>query len=163
MRKGNFAATHISAFKIDCLVKMDVEQLLSRGKTERLSPVDGCVDERSIDEVLASDNPDDPIKVFVFPTGWYAQECSFVQRKDGKHEDDGWLVTYVFNESQLDEIGEAPPDARSELWVIDAVGMREVVCRVVLPQRVPYGMHGNWFSEEQIVNQRDVETFRHEY
>ncbi|GAQ46429.1 hypothetical protein AtubIFM55763_000812 [Aspergillus tubingensis] len=163
MRKGNFAATHISAFKIDCLVKMDVEHLLSRGKTERLSPVDGCVDERSIDEVLASDNPDDPIKVFAFPTGWYAQECSFVPRKDARHEDDGWLVTYVFDESQLDENGEAPPDARSELWVIDAVGMREVVCRVVLPQRVPYGMHGNWFSEEQIVNQRDVDTFRHEY
>ncbi|CAK41018.1 9-cis-epoxycarotenoid dioxygenase [Aspergillus niger] len=139
-----------SAFKIDCLVKVDVEQLLSQGKTERLSPVGGCVDERSIDEVLASDNPDDPIKVFAFPTGWYAQECSFVPRKDGKYEDDGWLVTYVFDESQLDENGEAPPHSRSELWVIDAVGMREVVCRVLLPQRVPYGMHGNWFSEEQI-------------
>jgi len=38
--------------------------------------------------------------------------------------------------------------------------MKEVVCRVKLPQRVPYGLHGNWFSEEEILNQRPVETIR---
>lgn len=69
---------------------------------------------------------------------------------------------HVFDESQLNENGDAPPKSHNELWAIDAVEMEEVVCRVVLPQRMPYGMHGNWSSEEQIVNQRDVRRFRTE-
>ncbi|RAL04302.1 carotenoid oxygenase family protein [Aspergillus ibericus CBS 121593] len=160
MRNGNFATSHISSYKIDCLVKMDVQHLLLQAKSDPPSPVYGCVDKRSIADILASKNRDDPIRAFAFPSGWYAQECSFVPRRDGKSEDDGWLVTYVFNESQLDENGDAPPSSHSELWVIDAVRMTDVVCRVVLPQRVPYGMHGNWFPEEQIVNQRYVREFR---
>jgi len=46
------------------------------------------------------------------------------------------------------------------VWVLDASGMRDVVCRIRLPQRVPYGLHGNFFSENMISNQRDVEKFR---
>jgi hypothetical protein len=38
--------------------------------------------------------------------------------------------------------------------------MKTVVARVKLPQRVPYGLHGNWFSEEEILNQRPVERIR---
>lgn len=97
------------------------------------------------------------------PKGWYAQESRFVPRRDGESEDDGWLLTYVFDEGQLDVVtGEVrvDVDVRSELWVIDAKGMREVVCRVVLPQRVPYGLHGNWFSEDEVLGQRAVERFR---
>ncbi|PBP17124.1 retinal pigment epithelial membrane protein [Diplocarpon rosae] len=40
------------------------------------------------------------------------------------------------------------------------VKMKEVVCRVQLPQRVPYGLHGNWFSEQEILRQRPVERIR---
>ncbi|RAL11925.1 carotenoid oxygenase family protein [Aspergillus homomorphus CBS 101889] len=160
MRTGDFAKAFISNFKVDCLVKIDVAALLARGLFDPPAQVDGCVDKRSISEVLVSDDKDDPIKVFALPDEWYAQECSFIPRKDGKSEDDGWLVTYVFDESQLDDGGVAPEDSRSELWIIDAVGMKEVVGRVILPQRVPYGMHGNWFPEEQILGQRDIERFR---
>ncbi|GKZ26545.1 hypothetical protein AbraCBS73388_002789, partial [Aspergillus brasiliensis] len=107
-------------------------------------------------------DPHDPIKIFALPSGYYAQECSFVPRKDSVSEDDGWLVTYVFDEAWLDDRGFPLPDAHSELWIIDAVSMKDVVGRVVLPQRVPYGMHGNWFSEEEILNQRGVHQFRTE-
>jgi hypothetical protein len=31
---------------------------------------------------------------------------------------------------------------------------------VQLPTRVPYGLHGNWFTEEQIKSQRAVESVR---
>ena len=77
-------------------------------------------------------------------------------------EDDGWLVTYVFDESQLNENGEVSEDSKSELWIIDATGMEDVVAKVILPQRVPYGMHGNWFPQDEIINQRDYSDIRTE-
>lgn len=51
----------------------------------------------------------------------------------------------VYDESHLlpDGTPSTGPDAGSELWVIDAKrmgdGMDAVVCRIKLPQRVPYG------------------------
>ena len=66
----------------------------------------------------------------------------------------------MFDESQLDANGEAGSGAKSELWVIDAREMREVICKVKLPQRVPYGLHGNWFSEKEVLGQRGVESIR---
>jgi len=77
-------------------------------------------------------------------------------------EDDGWLVTYVFDESQLNENDEVSEDSKSELWIIDAIGMKGVVAKVILPQRVPYGMHGNWFPQDEIINQRDYSDIRTE-
>jgi carotenoid cleavage dioxygenase-like enzyme len=160
MTEGNFVATHKTSVKIDCLVKIDVQNLLQQAEQRPQLQVNGCVDQRSIKEILATNDEQDPIQVFALPHGWYAQECSFVKRNGGTSEDDGWLVTYVFDESQLDANGDAPVTSRSELWVIDAHTMRDVVAKVLLPQRVPYGMHGNWFSEEQVLNQREVDEFR---
>ncbi|KAI9709388.1 MAG: hypothetical protein M1812_007724 [Candelaria pacifica] len=158
---SSFGAALGRAVKIDSLVKLDVQTLIARGKRKSPTPVSGCVDMRSVSEVLASEDPQDPIKVFKMPPGWYAQESSFVARKNGDSEDDGWLVTYVFDESQLDENGECWSDAKSELWVIDARNMKDVIARVYLPQRVPYGLHGNWFSEVDVLGQRPFETVRH--
>lgn len=158
---SNFSASLGRAVKIDALVKVDVLTLIARGLASPPTQIRGCVDTRSSQEILASTNPDDPIRVFKMPEGWYAQEASFVPRKDAKTEDDGWLLTYVFDESQLDERGEAPPGAKSQLWVIDAKNMKEVVCKVLLGQRVPYGLHGRWFSEEEIGAQRAFEGVRH--
>lgn len=123
-------------------------------------PIIGCVDHRSVSEILAEDDPEDVIKIFKLPPGWYAQESRFVPRKNGQDEDDGWVLSYVFDESQLDEHGDANGDATSELWIIDAKQMKEVVCRIKLPQRVPYGLHGNWFSEQDLENQRPVQRVR---
>jgi len=143
-------------------VKIDAETLTLLGKKdENLQPVSGCVDTRSVDEVLQSDRLDDPIQVFKLPPGYYAQESRFVPRANAKTEDDGFLLFYVFDESQLDENGECRQDAKSELWIVDAKDMKAVIGKVVLPQRVPYGLHGNWFSERQILHQRPVENTRH--
>ncbi|OAP57521.1 hypothetical protein AYL99_08259 [Fonsecaea erecta] len=159
--RGTFRAALGRAVKIDCLVKADVESLIKRGKTYSLaghSP--DCVDTRSVDEILLSQQEDDPISIFRLPRGWFAQEPHFVPRENGTHEDDGWLLTYVFDESQLDSSGECRPDAKSELWVIDARDMKTLVARVYLTQRVPYGLHGHFFTEEQIKSQRPVGTIR---
>ncbi|KAI9674050.1 MAG: hypothetical protein M1829_003893 [Trizodia sp. TS-e1964] len=157
---GTFGAALGRAVKIDSLVKVDTETLIQRGKENPPPSIDGCVDCRSVQAILDSQDPLDPIKIFRMPAGWYAQESRFVPRNNGASEDDGWILSYVFDESQLDSFGEALSDAHSELWIIDARNMRDVVARIRLPQRVPYGLHGAWFSAEDIRNQRPIRSIR---
>lgn len=150
------------AAKIDHLAKVDVGALIARGIAHPPQQIRGCVDRRSIEEIMQSKDANDPIQLFRMPQGWYAQEPRFVARREASSEDDGWLLTYVFDESQLDERGECGEEAASELWVIDARNMRDIVARIQLPQRVPYGLHGAWFPEEDIANQRKIQAVRHE-
>ncbi|KAL8806818.1 MAG: hypothetical protein Q9182_001078 [Xanthomendoza sp. 2 TL-2023] len=138
---SSFGAALGRAVKMNALVKMDVESLIARGRHDPPRSISGCVDTRNVDEILRSKEVDDPIKIFKMPEGWYAQESRFVPRQDGVSEDDGWLLSYVFDESQLQPDGECNPKAKSELWIIDAKSMNEVTAKVQLPQRVPYGLH----------------------
>lgn len=165
----SFGAALGKATKIDVLVRMDVQSLLGRARRAAPEAITGCIDGRSMDEILASDDPNDPIKAFRLPPKHFGQEARFVPRKackdavsgDSNSEElDGYLLFYVFNEEQLDEEGECRPDATSELWVLDARDMQTVVCKVELATRVPYGLHGNWFTEEDIAQQRQVEKLR---
>ncbi len=155
----------LAAVKIDIVVKIDAQALIERGKANPPPSVTGCVDTRTVAEVLASRDPHDPIRCFKMPDGWYAQEPRFVPRDRPSpdavmDEDDGFLLFYAFDESQLDDVGECRPNARSELWILDAKSMKHVVARVLLPQRVPYGLHGNWFPEDKVLSQRPVRAYR---
>lgn len=68
-------------------------------------------------------------------------EPVFVARHDGTAEDDGWLLAYVY------DLG----DDTSEFVVLDAADLdRGCVARVPLPQRVPFGFHGNWVSDRSV-------------
>ena len=65
----------------------------------------------------------------------------FVSRPDATAEDDGWLVTLVHDDN----------DMSTEFVVLDAQDFaRGYVARVKLPQRVPYGFHGNWVSDRAV-------------
>jgi carotenoid cleavage dioxygenase len=66
-------------------------------------------------------------------------EPVFVSRENPSAEDDGWLLTFVHD----------VPNERAELTIIDAQEM-SVVASVQLPQRVPYGFHGNWVSDRSV-------------
>ena len=159
--EGAFGTALGRAVKIDCLVKIDAETLIKRGqKDPSVRPVSGCIDNRSVKEVLASNDQSDAIKIFQLPDDLYAQEPRFVSRRDPKTEDDGWLLAYIFDESQLGADGECLPDAKSELWVIDAKDMKTVVARIFLPQRVTYGLHGSFITEQQVLSQRPIESIR---
>ncbi|KAF8309329.1 carotenoid oxygenase [Clavulina sp. PMI_390] len=172
MREGTF-----SGGKVQCLAKFDVLTLIDRGKRESVS--DGIerrpVDQRSVQEIiqqqLEAQQSESAIKIFNMPPGWCCQEATFVPRTNqqsyslpassDEEEDDGWLLSYVFDESQLDGAGMPRADARSELWIIDARNMKDVVARIVLPQRVPYGFHGSFFTEDQIAQQQPIDDIRH--
>lgn len=78
------------------------------------------------------------------PNRW-GGEGVFVPRPGATAEDDGWVVTYVYDGNS----------GGSEFVVIDAQNMEAApLARVPLPRRVPYGFHGAWISEERIASQR---------
>jgi carotenoid cleavage dioxygenase-like enzyme len=157
---ASFGSALGKATKIDVIVKMDVQTLLARAQHSTPESIIGSIDNRSIQSILRSNDPNESIIAFELPPKHYAQEARFIPSADSQAEDDGYLVFYVFDESQVDEAGDCLPDARSELWVLNARDMRTVVCKIYLPTRVPYGLHGNWFSEEMIQEQRKVEKMR---
>ncbi|MFK8024124.1 MAG: carotenoid oxygenase family protein [Ilumatobacter sp.] len=79
--------------------------------------------------------------VFDHGTGRAAGEPVFVAREHGTAEDDGYLVTLVH------DLGAGT----AEFVVIDAQDFgRGYVARVPLPQRVPFGFHGNWVSDRAV-------------
>lgn len=167
---SSFGAALGRSVKIDVLLKINSKALIAHGEILRqgglMPAVSGCVDKRPLTQVLASTDADDHIQAFRMPPGWYVQEPRFVPRRNAITEDDGFLIAYAFDERQLDDEGDCPDDesehvrAKSELWVIDAKDMRTVVTKVHLPQRVPYGLHGAWFSEAQVKGQRAIDSVR---
>lgn len=71
---------------------------------------------------------------------YFYNEPGFAPRDASEGEDDGYLVTLVWN----------PVDARSEIQVFDCRGARLAegpVARVLLPRRVPNGFHATFVSD----------------
>jgi carotenoid cleavage dioxygenase len=73
-----------------------------------------------------------------FGAGRKAMEPVFVPRAPDAAEDDGWVLTFVYD---------AVTDT-SEVVVLSAQDLAgEPVATVHLPVRVPYGFHGNWVPD----------------
>ncbi|MBH8562131.1 carotenoid oxygenase family protein [Nostoc sp. CENA67] len=71
----------------------------------------------------------------------YGSEAVFVPRPGATDEDEGWLLTFVFDELTK----------TSELIVLDAQDIiAEPVARILIPQRVPYGFHGTWIDQKNL-------------
>jgi carotenoid cleavage dioxygenase len=80
-------------------------------------------------------------QIHEFGYGRYGGEAVFVPHPSAKAEDEGWLVTFIHDTTQQ----------TSELVVINAQDVTsEPVARVLIPQRVSYGFHGAWISQEQL-------------
>ena len=74
---------------------------------------------------------------------FFYNEAGFAPRDNPRSEDDGYLVTFVWN----------PRESRSELQIFDAYGARMAegpVARVILPRRVPHGFHATYVSEQTL-------------
>lgn len=77
----------------------------------------------------------------------FGGEAVFVPAKDAAQEDDGYLITFVTDESR-------PEALTSSLVVYDARTMAAAPVAVVkLPCRVPYGFHGLHVNERQLQGQ----------
>jgi 8'-apo-carotenoid 13,14-cleaving dioxygenase len=78
---------------------------------------------------------------FEYGPGWGGGEPVFVAREGSTAEDDGWLVTFAH----------AKDASEASFVVLDAQDVaRGPVAEVKLPQRVPYGFHGNWVSDRSV-------------
>jgi carotenoid cleavage dioxygenase len=65
-------------------------------------------------------------------------EPAFVPRQGGTAEDDGWIMSYVYDANR---------DA-SDVVILDAQGFSDAPVAVIqLPVRVPFGFHGNWLPD----------------
>jgi len=72
-----------------------------------------------------------------FGVGRYGGEAVFAPRPGATDEDDGWLMTFVYDAEE----------ETSELVIVNAQDLSNTpVARVLIPQRVPYGFHGTWIS-----------------
>lgn len=70
--------------------------------------------------------------------GRHAGEPYFVPRNGARDEDDGYLLSYVYDQAR----------SASELAILDARDPgRDPLARVLLPARVPYGFHGAWVPD----------------
>jgi 8'-apo-carotenoid 13,14-cleaving dioxygenase len=76
-----------------------------------------------------------------YGTGRGGGEPVFVPRDGATAEDDGWLMTFTH----------AHDGSSASFVVLDAQDLgRGPVAEVALPQRVPYGFHGNWVSDRSV-------------
>jgi carotenoid cleavage dioxygenase-like enzyme len=70
--------------------------------------------------------------------GRTGSEAVFVPAAGGTSEDDGYLLSYVYD----------PAEDKSELVILDASNIaNDPVARVHLPARVPAGFHGSWIGD----------------
>jgi carotenoid cleavage dioxygenase-like enzyme len=73
-----------------------------------------------------------------FGPGRVPAEPVFVPASSAASEDEGWLMTYVYDAAR----------AGSDLVILDAGSFTgKPVATISLPQRVPFGFHGSWIPE----------------
>lgn len=169
LRRGQFDSA-LEGAKIDCIVKIDVEALRLKGLAlakQGLLQRFGEVDKRSVADILSAQSEgkiDSHIQIFDLPQNVHGQEPVFVPRSDATSEDDGYLVFYAYDEAQLLPNGDAPDTSYSHLYVIDALKMGcadandAIIGTVKLPARVPYGLHANYITAEQIESQVQLQN-----
>lgn len=75
-----------------------------------------------------------------FKDGRTGGESVFVPAANGTSEDDGYLLSYVYD----------PTEDKSELIILDASRIEaEPIARIHIPVRIPIGFHGSWIPATQ--------------
>ncbi|WP_199093045.1 carotenoid oxygenase family protein [Sporosarcina sp. P1] len=78
---------------------------------------------------------------YLFGKGRYGNEPAFAPRINSKTEDDGYVLTFVYDEIE----------DRSELLILDAQHFSlGPIARIKMPQRVPMGAHATWVQGDQL-------------
>ncbi len=73
--------------------------------------------------------------------GRVTMEPVFVAKENAAAEDEGWLMSYVFDKNTN----------RSDVVILDAQNFEDDPVAVIhLPVRVPFGFHGNWVNDSEL-------------
>ncbi len=151
--RGFDAAAHLTRWTIDLAVGAVKEEQLDDRGTEfpRVDPrvvgrrhrfgyaVQTDVGAQTRSGVLIKyDQAEGSARTHHFGAGREAGEPVFVPSADGRAEDDGWVMTYVFDAAR----------DTSDFVLLDARDFEgPPVATVPLPQRVPAGFHGSWIAD----------------
>jgi len=80
-------------------------------------------------------------ETYWFGEGRWGSEAPFAPRPGSSSEDDGYLISYVYDEREQS----------SEVHVLDARAPAEgPICRLGLPERVPLGFHATWVDGSRL-------------
>ncbi len=77
------------------------------------------------------------LRVHDFGPGRFTSEVNFVGAGANAAEDDGYLISMVYNHHRK----------KSEIVLVDAKDMQKEVAVIPLQEHIPYGFHGNFYSE----------------
>ena len=92
-------------------------------------------------DIIKTDVTTGSTEAHSFGLGRGGAEPIFVPKADGEAEDAGWILTVVYD---------ATTDS-SQLHIVDAQDFAaDAVAVIDLPQRVPFGFHGNWVSDRSV-------------
>lgn len=99
------------------------------------------------------------------PVGCYNGETVFLPRSEDPSqcasEDDGYLITYVHDDSTAADDGSSSSSG-SSLVIWDALTMSSQPLAVIqMPARVPYGFHAYWMNETQVQQQMKGNPLAH--
>ena len=124
--------------------RMD-NRVLGRRSRYRYNPRLAPTAELRFDAVIRYDTDGGGSTTYAYPRGAYGGEVVFAPREGSTAEDDGYLVTFVTDETT----------AVSWAYVLDARAIdRGPLARVRIPQRVPTGYHAWWVTESDLSTQR---------
>jgi carotenoid cleavage dioxygenase len=80
-------------------------------------------------------------ETYWFGDGKWGSEAPFAPRPGSTAEDDGYLVSYVYDER----------DQSSEVHILDAAAVTDgPLCRLGIPFRVPLGFHATWVDSSRL-------------
>ncbi len=77
------------------------------------------------------------LRVHDFGEGRFTSEANFVPAREGGAEDEGYLVSIVYNHARK----------KSEIVVVDAQEMQRELAVIPLDHHVPFGFHGGFYPE----------------
>jgi carotenoid cleavage dioxygenase-like enzyme len=147
---------HLHRYRFDLRRGRTIEQVIDDDNSEFPSINLGLIGRRSryaynmhispestllFDGLMKYDVESGEAETHWFGDGRWGSEAPFAPRPGAVAEDDGYLVSYVYDER----------DERSEVEVLDAADVGAgPLCRIKLPVRVPIGFHATWVPGERL-------------
>jgi all-trans-8'-apo-beta-carotenal 15,15'-oxygenase len=83
------------------------------------------------------DHRDGSLKLHDYGEGRFTSEANFVAAQNAQSEDDGYLVSIVYNHSR----------GNSEVVIVDAREMEREIAVIPLQHHVPFGFHGSFYPQ----------------